>query len=320
YDLVPYVYNFFPVTEEKLSFYCELYNIDKSVGDGQKFALSYYVESFENNIQFPDMARIRKETARPVNVVLAEFNIHSLPTGNYNIVVEARNPNNEVIATKKVFFQRSNPTAQISYTEMLTNSPANTFVDRIINLDSLREYISCTFPISSGIERAFIKNALKTSDLKSMQEYFLGFWLRRDPNNPEKAWIAYKAQVDKAQANFGTKIKKGYQTDRGRVYLEYGAPNVRSTQYNEPNSYPYEIWQYYSMTNNNQRNRKFVFYSPDMVTSDFFLLHSDAIGEVNNPHWMIDLQGRTYSPSNVQDNDQLNNWGGFAKDYWDLPN
>ena len=260
-----------------------------------------------------------KETARPINVLMTEFSIENLATGNYNLVVEARNQQNEVIASKKLFFQRSNPNAKLSFGEMLSASATNTFADKITRLDSIREFISCLFPISSGIEKAYMKNIQKSTELTSLQQYFYGFWLRRDATNPQKAWLTYKAEVEKVNYNFKTPVKKGYQTDRGRVYLEYGAPNVRSQQYSEPAAYPYEIWQYYTL-NNNQRNRKFVFYSPDMVSSDFFLLHSDAQGEFNNPQWRVDLLNRINTPGDLNQTETINSWGGFSKDYWELPN
>ncbi len=320
YDLIPYVYNFFPQVDSKMTFYCEYYNLDKVMQPGQKYILTYYLESFENNLKLNEYARVRVENAKPVGVLLAEFNIENLATGNYNLVVEVRDQKNEVVASKKIFFQRSNPNAKLSYAEMTSFNSTNTFAERITNLDTLKENISCTYPISGGIERAFIKSSLKSSDIKTLQQYFYGFWQRRDPANPEKAWLAYREQVKKANYNFGTPVKKGYQTDRGRVFLEYGPPNTRSQQYSEPSTYPYEIWQYYTL-NNNQRNKKFVFYSPDMVTSDFFILHSDAIGEINNPRWQIDLQSRTYTPRSIDDTQPVNSyWGDFAKDYWDLPN
>jgi GWxTD domain-containing protein len=319
FDLVPYVYNFYPQKENKLIFYCELYNLDKLVGNDSKFILSWYIESFENNLKYMDYARSRKESTRPVNVLLSEFSLGSLATGNYNLVVEARDQKNEVIASKKLFFQRSNPNAQLSFTEMLATSSENTFVDKITSLDSIREFISCLFPISTGLEKAYMKNVRKSSELSNMQQFFYGFWLRRDASNPEKAWLAYKAEVKKADYNFKTPVKKGYQTDRGRVYLEYGPPNVRSTQYSEPASYPYEIWQYYTL-NNNQRNKKFVFYSPDMVSSDFFLLHSDAQGEFNNPQWRVELLNRINSQRDINQTETINSWGGFSKDIWELPN
>ncbi|MGA3013476.1 MAG: GWxTD domain-containing protein [Bacteroidales bacterium] len=319
YDLVPNVYNYYSPEDKHMTFYCELYNMNKVIPAGQKFILTYYIESYENNMKFNDLAQLKSETAKPVNVVLADFNIENLATGQYNLIVEAINQKNEVVASQKLFIQRSNPNAQLSYNEMLSNRGTNSFVEKITNRDTLKEYISSTFPISSGLERSFVRNVLKSMDLQRLQDYFYGFWMRRDKADPEHAWLLYNEQVKKVQYNFGTRIKKGYQTDRGRVYLEYGPPNTRVQQYFDPNDYPYEIWQYYTLKEN-QRNKKFVFYSPDMVTSDFFLLHSDALGETNNPSWQIELQGRTYAPHDLQDTQSIQSWGGLPSDYWDLPN
>jgi GWxTD domain-containing protein len=319
FDLVPYVYNYYPPKDNQLIFYCELYNMDKLIPPGEKFLISYFVESYENQMKFNDLARVKTETAKPVDVLLTEFDIQNLATGKYNIVVQAINLKNEVVASQRLFFQRSNPNAQLSYDEMLASKGTNSFVEKITSLDTLKEYISSTFPISSGLERSFVKSILKSTDLQRLQDYFYGFWLRRDKADPEHAWLLYNEQVKKVQYNFGTRIKKGYQTDRGRVYLEYGPPNTRVQQYSEPNTYPYEIWQYYTLKET-QRNKKFVFYAPDMVTNDFFLLHSDALGETNNPAWQIDLTGRTYAPLDLQDTQSINSWGNLSSDYWDLPN
>ena len=318
YDLVPYTYTFFPESETKMTFYSELYNMDKTVKE-DKFLMSYYIESFESNLRLNQYAHMKKETPKAVNVALAEISIENLASGNYNLVIEARNQKNEVITSKKLFFQRMNPKAQLAIDDIKATEIANTFAEKITNRDTLKEYINSTYPVASGLEKAFIRESLKKADLRVMQQFFYSYWYQRDANDPEKAWMFYKAQVYKVQVNFGTPIKKGYQTDRGRVYLQYGPPNTRSTQYSEPSNYPYEIWQYYTL-NNNQRNRKFVFYSPDMVTSDFFLLHSDATGEINNPRWKIDLRNRIYSTHDLQDTQVIESWGNMQQDYWDLPN
>jgi GWxTD domain-containing protein len=319
YDLVPYAFTFFPESEPKMVFYSELYNMPKGTGEDQKFLLSYFIESFESNVKLTTYAKVKKETVRDVNVILSEIDIMNLPSGNYNLVLEARNQQNELVASRKTFFQRMNPNAQISMADLGSAEIGNTFAEKINMQDSLREYINSTYPVATGIEKAFIRESLKKSDLKMMQQFFYTFWVSRDPNNPELAWKAYKEQVYKVQVNFGTPVKRGYQTDRGRVYLQYGPPNTRSTQYMEPSNYPYEIWQYYSL-NNNQRNRKFVFYSPDMVTSDFILLHSDATGEINNQRWQIDLRNRIYTTLDIGDTQVINAWGDMQDDYWELPN
>jgi len=319
YDLVPYAYTFYPESESKMIFYVELYHISKVVPPDQKFILTYYVETFESHLKQNEFARSRKESPKEVNVVLTEMDLENLASGNYNLVLEARNQSNEIMASKKIFFQRMNPKARMAVSSIQATEIANTFAEKITNTDSLREYINSTYPIATGLEKSFIRESLKKADLQTMQQFLYSFWIQRDPSTPEQSFRNYKALVYKVQVNFGTPVKKGYQTDRGRVYLQYGPPNTRSTQYNEPSNYPYEIWQYYTL-NNNQRNRKFVFYSPDMVTSDFILLHTDAIGEVYNPRWKVDLRNRIYSTIDLQDTQVIESWGDFEQDYWDLPN
>ncbi len=319
YDLVPFSFTFYPENESKMIFYSELYNIGKSIGQDQKFLLAYFIESFESNVKLHAYSKVKKETPKEVNALLTEISIANLPSGNYNLVLEARNQQNEVVATKKMFFQRMNPAAQINLSDLGATEIANTFAEKITNADTLREYINSTYPVANGLEKAFIRESLKKADLKTMQQFLYGFWLNRDERNPELAWNFYKEQVYKVQVNFGTPVKKGYQTDRGRVYLQYGPPNTRSAQNMEPSNYPYEIWQYYTL-NNNQRNKKFVFYSPDMVTSDFILLHSDATGEIMNPRWKIDLRNRIYETRDLQETQVINAWGDMQTDYWELPN
>ncbi len=320
YDLVPYTFTFFPENETKMIFYSELYNMGKLTGMDQKFLISYFFESFESNVRLTSYSKVKKEIAKEVNVLLTEIDLTVLPSGNYNLVLEARNQQNELVASKKMFFQRINPNAQISMADLGSTEIGNTFAERITNADTLREYVNSTYPIATGLEKAYIRESLKKADLKTMQQFLYTFWVNRDGKNPELAWNFYKGQVFKVQVNFGTPVKKGYQTDRGRVYLQYGPPNTRSDNQNvEPSNYPYEIWQYYTLTNN-QRNRKFVFYSPDMVTSDFTLLHSDATGEINNPRWQIDLRNRIYSTIDIQDTQVINSWGDMQSSYWELPN
>ncbi|MCK9219724.1 MAG: GWxTD domain-containing protein [Bacteroidales bacterium] len=319
FDLVPYTFTFYPKDENKLIFYVELYNMEKLLGKDQKFILSYFIESQEANLKLNNYVKVKKEITKEVNPILTEISLENLASGNYNLVIEARNQQNELVTSTKLFFQRMNPKATMPLNEIQMTEIENTFAEKITQIDSLKEYISCTYPIATGIEKSFIRNSVKTVDMKTLQQFFYGFWTQRDATNPEQAWLTYKAAVYKVQVNFGTQVKKGYQTDRGRVYLEYGPPNTRSTQYYDPSNYPYEIWQYYTL-NNSQRNKKFVFYLPDRATNDFFLLHSDAIGEINNQRWKIYLRNRIYTSSDIQDTQVIKSWGDFEEDYWALPN
>jgi GWxTD domain-containing protein len=156
------------------------------------------------------------------------------------------------------------------------------------------------------------------ADENTLRQYFLNFWLNRDYITPEAAWNHYQQQVEKVNAIYSTPNRRGYETDRGRVFLKYGPPNIVSESYNEPAAYPYEIWQYYTL-GDGQRNKKFVFYTPDIVTNDFQLLHSDAIGEPANFRWQVEIHKRTFDPYSIDDDLYPDAWGSNVNKYWENP-
>jgi len=318
YDFLPYVYNFYPQSVTKLMFYSELYNSQLELGKESKFLTSYYIESFETGQSLKDFQRNKRQSTGQVVSVLGEFDISYLPSGNYNLVVEARNRDNEVILKKKLFIQRSNPFIEFNMEDLAAVETQNSFVEHYTNKDSLGLYIRFLDPISTEMDRIFIKKHMKESDLETMQQFFLNFWKTRNPVDPQLAWENYLIEVKKVNASYSTPNTLGYDTDRGRTYLKYGAPNIISESYNEPAAYPYEIWQYYSL-GDNQRNVRFVFYTHDIITNDFMLLHSDARGEVHNYRWQVYLHNRTYDPYNIDVSRYPDVWGSRVHDYWSNP-
>jgi len=317
YELMPYIIYYYPEKVGKLTFYAEIYNTDKILGADEKFLLSSYIEVNENNNLYQEFIKVKKETARPVVVVMSEFDLSQLPTGDYNLVIEVRDNLNIQKAVRKLYFERDNSkvVAQSQVYEKAVTQ--HTFVEMFTNKDTLASYIRCLNPISSESERLFAKNQLNHNDLSSMQKYFLTFWEDRNAENPGKAWADYYLEVQKVNNDFGTEIKKGYETDRGRVYLQYGPPNSISKNYYEPSAYPYEIWHYYSLKT--QKNKKFVFYDTDLATNDFVLIHSDAIGEISDYRWQQRIYSRN-NPTNDIDSDGVrDHWGRKSDEYYKNP-
>ena len=130
-------------------------------------------------------------------------------------------------------------------------------------------------------------------------------------------------QVKIAQEKFGNKKVRGYNTDRGRVYLQYGPPDQRSESASDASAHPYEIWQYYKLINkaNNipQTNKMFVFYSPHFTGYDFKLLHSNVIGEIQDMDWQSKIKGSSVNNNPVDDR-KKNNEDGFGNHSNDLFN
>lgn len=310
-DLVPYVFDFFPDNQNSLRFYAEIYNCDKVCSANDKYLINYYLEDYKSKTRLNKFVRFKKEDVRPVNVLFTEFDITELPSGNYNLVIEARNKENELLAENKFYFQRSNPERQLESGNYSRLSIENTFVSRITNRDTLVEYIHCLFPISGIMESDFLKYQVDQGnlDLETLQHFFLDFWMKRDELNPENAWKNYLAVVQLVDEQYGYPGKKGlkgYETDMGRTYLKYGPPNTITDRpfeaggsgmtindggvesSNDGGTVPYQVWHYYEL--NGHRNIKFVFANINLALYDYKLIHSNMPGEINNANWQNELK------------------------------
>lgn len=314
FELFPYVFNYFPEDVSTLSFYSELYNSNKIMGDGQ-FLLNYYIRPFEVDKKLDNYFSMKKVQGKDVNIVLNTIDISKLPSGNYLLVIEARDRKNELIVSKETFFQRFNSRADNQLLTIAAIETENTFVSDF-PIDSMRMFIDYLDPISTQSEKIFVKANIKTADLQVLQQYFLGFWLQRSAL-PEVAWKDYKARVNQANYNFKTVSLPGFKSDRGRIYLQYGQPNTIAESYNEPAAYPYTIWHYYST--GGQRDVKFVFYAHDVATNDFQLIHSTAVGELQNYAWQNTIYQRTWGFESVDKSTMPPSWGNNLDTYYLYP-
>ena len=314
YSLEPLFYSYVPDAIYSLPFSCEIYNTDKLAKD-ETIIIKSYITCFENNLMPYNEARFTaKSTAKPVVATIGEIGIYKLPSGNYNLTVDVFSKDSVLLATNSCFFQRSNPNVKLSLEDINTINVENTFVDQIKDTAQLLDYVRCLYPISTRIEKEFYTATMKKIPMESLQKFFYAFWIKRDPINPQKAWEAYRAKVNYVNRTYGSKLLKGYRTDRGRVYLQYGAPSSIFESPYDSHSYPYEIWHYYYCVD--QTNVKFVFYNTDLVSNDFELLHSDKRGELQDPFWKHKVTLRKKPIFNMDDLEPGDYFGGNPKDDW----
>ncbi len=295
-DLVPYNSDFFPENMGSVIYYAELYNAAKVIPEGDKFLIEAYIRDFERKRKFTQFGRFTKETPQEANVVFSEIDLKELGSGNFELVIEMRDKENKLICSTSKFFQRRNRNVQLSLSSIETVEIENTFVSKISGKDTLMEYMRCVRPISEKSEITHAENILKTGDIEMMKKFVFTFWQKRNNVDPEGEWLRYFEQVKAVNRSFGNQIEKGYLTDRGRVYLQYGTPDNRNIYVHESSSYPYEIWQYNKLRK--QSNRKFVFYDPELL-NNYKLLHSDALGEPYEPRWQIRLRSRDHVNPNI---------------------
>lgn len=319
FDFLPRVYPFYGANEDKLHFYAEIYNSDKLYEEG-KFLVSYYIETVESSNRMQNYSFNKRFDVSKVNVLLNTIDIKDLPSGNYYLVVEMHDRSNTLICSNSWFFQRSNPNASFDMDDLAGVSIANTFVSNITEIDTLRKYIRYLDPICTEMERDYSSNLVRTDDMKTMQQFLFNFWSKRFPMNPKQGFEDYLAAVRRVNMSFKTSSYPGYRTDRGYVFLKYGQPDKIMESPNEPGAYPYEIWHYYEV--GNQHNKRFVFMSKDSAANDYQLIHSDMVGEINNPRWQLEIYSRIYGQGYDQGVDQTEyekGWGSHAGDLYNNP-
>ena len=313
-SLEPLFYGYVPETMYNLPFSCEIYNTHKIAGD-EMLTIKSYITSFENNLMpYPEARFSTQVKAKPVIVTLGEIGIFKLPSGNYNLVVDVFSKDSVLLATNSYFFQRSNPAITLQLEDFNVVDIDNTFVDKITDKAQLLEYVRFLYPVSTPVEREFYSTRMNLIPMESLQKFFYAFWLKRDPINPERAWTAYLEKIKYVDKEFGCKLVQGYRTDRGRVYLQYGAPNSIAEAPFDSHSYPYEIWHYYHCID--QSNVKFVFWNTDLVSNDYELLHSDKRGEMQDPFWQMKLTQRKTPNFDFDVRSPENYYGGNPRDDW----
>jgi GWxTD domain-containing protein len=234
YDLVPYNVNYYPESSNTLAFYCEAYNADTAIGREQPFVFYYYISS-ENGSALNTYGAFKKQVAAKINPFIGQIDISKLGTGNYYLVVQVKDAHNKVRASESYFFQRLNRAVDIIALQDLSEKQnVARYFGAIKDPDTLKMFVECLWPIADNIDKERVINHATKKDPDLMKKFVIDFWQRRaaDTANPLKLWATYYQSVQQVMVLFKCGKQKGYYTERGRVYLQYGPPNQRSQQPN----------------------------------------------------------------------------------------
>lgn len=336
YDMEPYVNDFLPEQVSQLNFYCELYNIDRELRDPNVYVVSF-IEMQETGSVLEYTQTTHRMDRDSIIPIFGSIDITQLASGNYNLVVEIRNKSNDMLLFKRLPFFRSNPTASASGNQ----TPVEfTFASKLTNEAELNDYVEALYPLANELERRTIYSLIKAPGLEAKQKFLYNFWLRRDPLDPESLWNDYRKRIEYVNANFAWINTKGYQTDRGRVYLQYGPPDYVRDEKNFVSSrgmgsgvsiirdsdpskqvvglddqarsgigqifyLPYQLWRYNTLPGDDA-NRCFLFWD-QFRSNQYQLLHSNAKGEVRDMYWERRLsQGQLPENAQGEVGDQFN--------------
>ncbi len=256
-----------------LYYYVELYNVSN-----EKYSFNYEVISSYGKTVLSK--RFEKSGATNAKVEVGAVNVVKLPTGKYLFSIACSDPSGKVKATQSKPFYVYNPS--VAFDTASARSTASIIANEFVNLTE--DELDTRFDQARYIvekDEKILWSSLKGSEAK--KKYLTQFWEKRDPNTATPAnenYIEYQARIEYVNQAFRSAYMPGWKSDRGRVYIMYGAPDDIERNVNAMDTYPYEIWRY------NQYEGGVLFVFLDKNNSGMYqLVHSTKEGELSDPNW-----------------------------------
>ncbi|MEZ4883775.1 MAG: GWxTD domain-containing protein [Chitinophagales bacterium] len=302
YHLYPNVLNYFGNNINRIAFYAEIYNTEQKLEETDFLVLYSIRLSSDNNKIIQNLRSFQKKKAALVNVAFSEFDISDLPSGNYNLIIEVRDKKNKLLAAKAVFFQRNKKVADYTLSDIHQIDISDSFVAQLDDKQA-DYYLRAILPIADPSTKDYINNLVAGKNPELQRRFIHNYWKQHYPFDAAEQFEHYKAQIQKVEELYGSQMYDGFETDRGRVFLQYGPPNDLTDGANEPGAAPYQIWQYYQLAS--QSNVQFVFYNPNFADNDYELIHSTARGELRDDRWQMRVFNSVKDRNNNTDFDQL---------------
>jgi len=276
FEVIPLPTSIYGENQPVLFHYFECYNLlDKNRDD---LKLSVIVLNSRGNVYFSKMKNISRSTDSRVEVGTVPVN--KFPTDTYTIIVSlVDSVENYGVSSSKKFYVL-NPSVEIVDTSYGQISSVFSTHFGAMSEEELDDLFDKSRYIATSQE---IDQFEALTGLEGKQKFISQFWEARDPDpaTPGNEFFhEYLQRINYANQHFAALGKKGWETDRGRVYLKYGEPSEIERYPNQIDTKPYEVWHY------NEIEGGVIFVFADITNfSDYQLLHSTARGELRDDNW-----------------------------------
>lgn len=259
----------------QLFFYTELYNLDADKGG------TYTTGGRVLDTNGNEMRTLRERTRQVLGSYLVEvdaFSVATLRSGSYELELQVIDNASQdtAYATRKFWVYRQG--------EVLTSTQPMGYPGFDISAmtdEDVNQELAWIRPIITDKARAQIQ---QLTNPDSRRRYLAYFWATNDPDTNtvvNEFRDEYMARLRFVNDRYASFKREGYETDRGRVYLMFGPPDILDDfPYSSNVQRAYQIWYYDSIEGGVQ----FVFVDRTNL-GDFVQVHSTKRGELNNPNW-----------------------------------
>lgn len=314
----PAAFHFFHQQMNKFYVFTEIYNADQS-GE-QNLAVRLSLVNLDAKVD--PIIKYKRFKSSSKEVLIDMIPISDLSSGNYQLVFEIINSAQEVLLDEFVYFQRSNPAKD---RDLLINSEYDlegNFINKL-TADELEYNLIALSPRLPPSDQVTVNLLLSEDNIKGQKFFLYNYWVTVDPVTTEETFRQYEKIAQAVDNKFYNTVGRGFQTDRGYIFLKYGRPDNMIAVENEPSAPPYEIWFYDKLEETGEVNVRFLFYNPSLAGYDFQLLHSTSRNEKQNRQWELELYSDAVNEidgNRVDATQMLDNVNRRAREYFEDTN
>ncbi len=259
----------------------------------QAAKLGYYLELYAQHADTMTVTVRVMDTAGAVVVTAARvavpvgagggttegtLDLSGLPPGRYRLEVLAarRDGGGDTVSRRAAFgvtgFQTLATVAAVAQPADLFDGMAESQLDEL--------YGPLIYMMSAGEQGVF-----SSLSVEGKRSWLRQFWAKRDPSpgTPDnEARSRFYSAIRDANRRFGeggASRVPGWRTDRGRIYVKYGAPDEVLERRSGGSTYPYEVWKYTRV-----RALKYVFMDLTRF-GNYTLIYTDDRREPSRSNW-----------------------------------
>ncbi len=297
--------------------YLELYDLKDQIAED--FFIRYFPVdlNIENSREFE--TGFKKVIPSDFNPILINYDCEKLPSGNYNFVIELCKKDKSTFHRIEKSFSVFHPVLDLQRAFESDKTYETSFV-QLLDKDELDYSLKAIFPVLKNNMTETLNYIIASDDVEVKRYFLFQYWSRISEDNPKAVYDKYMKVAKIIDLEFASNVGRGFETDRGYIFLKYGKPNNSIIVEDEPSAPPYEIWIYNYVPETQQTNVKFLFYNPSLVTNDYKLLHSTCRGEISNPRWEVELYSDDFMGQNgsiLESNTTQDNFNRNARRYFE---
>ncbi len=281
-QVIPNPLRVFGLNIPTMSFYAEVYGLSEPTragGEQNTYTRSVYIEGLNVDHRHVFEDQVTKQVRASNDLIaISDLNPLMIPSGDYFLYVEiVDNATGQRAVRRKPF----NIFSEVQSVEANELSSINMTTDAIVRLRNEITYLATTAELEEF-------DSLGPED---MRIFLINFWTARDttPGTSENEFRQTILQrFNHANDNFVTPTQpEGWKTDQGRIWIVYGTPDDIEPHIMDIGNKPWVEWIYYQL--GDQGRRTFIFADTSGGFGAYILLHSDVMGEMQNPQWKEEL-------------------------------